>query len=521
MNKVTFNTEARNKLLAGINIVAEAVGSTLGPRGRNVAVDQFPGIDVPPTVLHDGVSVAQSIKLEDPLEDMGVRLLKAAALKTNEVAGDGTTTATVLAQAIITEALKIVEAGNNPMVLKKEIEEASYIALADLSKMAKEIKNDAEIEQIATISSADPVIGKLVADAIKTVGVDGVTTVEEGDTVNTTVEHKQGMEFDRGYISPYFVSNKERMEAEVDEPYILVSDFKINYNHNLMPFLENFVKETGSKNLVIIASEVLDEALKTLCANKLQDRLNIMAVNAPAFGTARADYLEDIAVLTGAKLFLTEAGIPLEDITAKDLGRAERITATETRTVILNGEGNKDRIEGRIEDIKEQLKLNLTGFEKDIRKERLAKLAGGIAIIKVGATTEIELKEKKERVIDAVNSTKAAIEGGVVAGGEVTLLKLATKAPVETVGGRILAEALKSPFKKLLDNSGLDYAEVLQKFSKGEINYGIDVIDGKYKDLIKAGIIDPVKVTRSALENAVSVAVMVITTACLVTEVTK
>ena len=521
---ILFDIEARGKLLKGVEVVARAVGSTLGPRGRNVAVDITPNYDVPPTVLHDGVSVAKSINLEDVHEDMGARLIKAAALKTNQVAGDGTTTATILAYAIIKEALKSIAAGVNPMQIKQEIEETSKLMVANLQNLATKITKHEEKEQIANISSADAEIGKLVAEALDKVGEEGVITVEEGKTLETTVDYKQGMEIDRGYMSSYFITNQERGEAVIGDPYILITDKNINYAYDMVPFLEKFVQQTGSKNLVIFAGSVVEDAMATIVTNKLRGILNVCAVQAPAFGTRRVDELEDIATLVGGVAVLADSGRDLASIKPEELGRADKVIANRERTIILNGKGDKKAIARRISELKEQLKTSSTDFDKEIKNERMAKLAGKIAVINVGATTEIEVKEKKERVIDAVAATKAAIEEGIVAGGEITLLKLATEAsemPQEgfSIGRGILLSSLKNPFKVLLENSGIDYAEALQALTNKPYPFGIDVIDGQVKDLIKEGIIDPVKVTRSALQNAVSVASMIITTDCLITDI--
>lgn len=520
LKQLLFDSEARAKLIEGIDIVAEAVGSTLGPRGRNVAVEIYPDMDVPPTVLHDGVSVARSINLEDRFADMGARLLKDAALKTNEVAGDGTTTATVLAQAIVKEAMKHVQAGTNPMQLKRELEEALGVIKQELKKLSTEISTEVEKTQIATISAADPEIGKLVASALTKVGDDGVITVEEGNNVETTVDYKQGYEFDRGFLSPYFVNDHERSEANYEKPYILLTDKKLNYHYDIVPFLMKFTKETGKKDLVIVAGEVIEEALQTLVVNKMKGNINVVAVQAPGYGQARADMLHDIASFTGAHPILEDSGRKLDSVQVEELGRADRVIADREKTVLIGGQGKKSMVAQRQHEIREQLKLAKYEFDTVIKKERLAKLSGSVAIVNVGAVTEVEMKEKKERVIDAIAATKAAIDEGVVAGGEITLLKLASKAPVSSIGGRILSEALKSPFKKLVSNAGLDYSEALQLLGSARYPKGIDVTDGEVKDLIKAGVIDPAKVTRSALENAVSVATMILTTNVLVVDVT-
>lgn len=509
-NVLLFGSEARAKLLKGINIVADAVGSTLGPRGHNVAI-QRPAQGIPPLVLHDGVSVARSINLKDPFEDMGAQLVKEAANKSNETSGDGTTTASILTQEIANEALKIIEAGGNSMVIKKDIEDALKVVLSKLDKLSKKIITDEEIAQVATISSTDKELGKLVAQALTKVGKDGVVTVEEGKGFDTFVDYKQGMEIDRGYLSSYFVTNQETVEAEIEEPYILLTDKKINYSAQILPLLEKFVK-AGYKNLVIFAGEVIEEGLATLVVNKLRGSINVVAIQAPAYGGRRTDELMDMAVLTGATPIFEESGREIESVELTELGRAGKVNADRDRTIITDGKGDSKLLKQRIEQLREQIKIANTGYDKDIKEERLAKLSGGVAIINVGGVTEPELKEKKERVIDAVNATKAAIEEGIVAGGGVTLLSIAKDIKTDTMGGKILIEALKQPFKRLIENSGLDYAEVREQMANREYPFGIDVLDGKVKNLLLYGIIDPVKVTRSALENAVSVANMVLTT---------
>ena len=528
LKDIKTGLEARDKMLKGMNVLADAVGSTLGPRSRNVAVDKAPDHDIPPVVLHDGVSVARSINLPDPHQDMGVRLLKGASIKTNEVAGDGTTTSTIIAQALVNEAFKNITAGHNPMLLKQQIEEATKLVIEELKKLAKPIKTDEEIEQVASISAADPAIGKLVAEALKKVGEDGVISIEEGTSFETTVTYKQGMEIDRGYAttSPYFVTNGETVEAIIEDPYILLSDKKINYAYQLAPFLDKFIKETKSKNLVIFGAEILEEALQFLVVNKLRGGLNVVAVQAPAFGDRRIDELQDMAILTGGATILEDAGRQIESVDITELGRADKVIVDRDKTVILGGKGHKNAIGKRISDLREQIKNANAPFDADIKGERLAKLAGGVAVISVGGATEVEIKEKKERVIDAKNATKAAIEEGIVAGGEIALLKVSDTIHIctdiicthESLGTKILQEALKAPFKRLITNSGLDYAEIREKMSGHSYPEGIDVLDGQVKNLIEAGIIDPVKVARSALENAVSIAVMVCTTDTLVTD---
>ena len=523
---LAFNAEARNKLLSGINKVADAVASTLGPKGRNVAINEAFNVKV----THDGVSVAGSINLEDYFEDMGAELIKAAAQKTSDTAGDGTTVTTVLTQAIINEALQLIQAGANPMTLKKEIEDSLAKVLEELKKLAKEVTTDEEIEHIATISAADPEKGKLVAEAIKKVGSDGVITVEAGKGSETTVEYKQGLEFDRGYAttSPYFVTDQERAEAIVENPYILITDKRLNYSKDVLPIMQKLA-ETGSRDLVIIAGECVEEALATLVVNKLQGNIKVLAVQAPGYGDRRIDELEDIAILTGGTAILEDSGREIESIQVAELGRASKVITDRDKTVIIGGVGTG--VKKRMDTIRQQIKVANTDWDKQIKEQRLAKLAGGVAVINVGAATEVELQEKKKRFVNAVNSTKSAIAEGIVAGGEITLLKLASimqnNVDFEasragggnpSLGRNILTQALKAPFKRLVSNAGLDYAEVRENLSGKQYPLGIDVEDGHVKDLLEAGIIDPVKVTRSALENSVSIACMVMTTNTLISE---
>lgn len=518
--ELLFDEQAREKLLKGIEIVAKAVGSTLGPKGRNVAVDQYPDMDITPAVLHDGVSVARSINLVDRFEDMGARLVKDAALKTNEIAGDGTTTSTILAHAIVKEALKVVAAGENPMTIKQEIEDSLKSVLTELNRLKKDVKKDEEVRQVAEISSASQEIGRLVSEALGKIGLDGSVTVEEGKSMDTYVEYKDGMEIERGYLSPYFVTNQERDEAILLNPAILLTDKKLNYAHDLMPFLESFVK-TGRKDLLVVGGEIIEEALGVLVVNKLRGTLNVVAIQAPNFGDRRIDELWDLATITGGIPLLEDEGRKLDAVGLEQLGLADKVIISREKTIFIGGGGKKEATSKRVSELKEQLKSKtITPYDRDIKEARLARLAGKVGVIHVGAATEVEMKEKKERVIDAVSASKAAMEEGIVAGGEVALLYASTSPFVKFlgVGGVILKEALKQPFKVLLSNSGYDYAEVLQKMSGKEYPFGVDVMDGAVKDLIKSGIIDPVKVTRSALENAVSVGVMAITTNCLIVD---
>src|SRR3990167_7636164 len=512
-----FNQEAREKLMKGINTLTDAVATTLGPKGRNVALDKKWGA---PNVVHDGVTVAKEIDLEDPFENMGAQLIKEAASKTNDVAGDGTTTATILAQAIVSEGLKNIQAGSNPMILKHGIEKAVLALVEELKKMSKKLTTQEEIQQVATISAADKEIGRLIAEALQKVGKDGVVTVEDGKTMEMAVDYKEGMEFDKGFVSPYFVTDTDKMEASIEDVHILITDKKISSASDLVPFLEKFVQV--SKNLVIIADEVEGEALALLVVNKLRSTFNVLAVKAPGFGDRRKEMLEDIAILTGGTVVSEDTGKKFESVEITDLGKAGRVTSDKENTLIVDGKGAKAKIEARISQIRRELASSDSEFDKEKLQERLAKLTGGVAVINVGAATEVELKEKKERVIDAVAATKAAIEEGIVPGGEVSLLR-ATKAldglkveGEEKIGVDILRRALEQPFRQLIKNAGMDEGIALSKVMDTAGSFGIDVLDGQVKDLIKAGIIDPLKVTRSALQNAASVAIMVMTTEVLI-----
>lgn len=513
---IVTKNEARAKMLKGMNILADAVSSTLGPRSRNVAIDMAPGHDIAPTVLHDGVSVARAINLKDVHEDMGVRLLKGASLKTNEVAGDGTTTSTILAQAIINEAFRNITAGANPMVLKQELEDGLKVVVKQLKELAKPIKTDEEMEQVASISASDPAIGKLVAEAIKKVGQDGAITIEDGHSNETTVTYTQGMEIDRGHLAGNFITDGERNKSLVEDPYILLTDKKINYAYQLIPLLDKLVKEAKSNAIVIFAGEVVEEALHFLVINKLQGKLKVIAIQAPAYGARRVEELQDLAVLTGGTVILEEAGRQIESVTLEELGRCDKIEADWDKTIISGSKGDEGAVKKRIEELREQIKNANTPYDEDIREQRLAKLTGGVAVINVGGTTDVEVKEKKERVIDAKNATKAAVEEGIVAGGEITLLTIAKHIPQG-----ILRNALQAPFKKLIENSGLDYGDIREKMAGKEYPWGIDVTCGCVKNLIDNGIIDPVRVSRVALENAISISGAVITTETLITDLVE
>lgn len=514
-----FDLEAREKLLKGINTLTEAVASTLGPKGRNVALDKKWGA---PQVVHDGVTVAKEIELEDPFENMGAQLVKEAASKTNDVAGDGTTTATILTQAIVSEGLKNIQAGANPMILKKGIETAVDALVAELQKLSKKLTTPEEITQVATISAQNEEIGRLISEAITKVGKDGVITVEESKSLEMNVEYKEGMEFDKGYVSPYFVSDADKMEASIEDAYILITDKKISVASELVPFLEKFVQV--SKNLVIIADEVEGDALTLLVVNKLRGAFNVLAVKAPGFGDRRKEMLEDIAILTGGKVISEETGTKFEDVDIDDLGRSGRVTSDKDNTLVVGGKGSKSALESRVNQIRRQLEKSDSEFDREKLQERLAKLTGGVAVINVGAATEVEMKEKKERVIDAVAATKAAIEEGIVPGGEVALLR-ASKAlknikaeGEEKTGVEIVTKAIEGPFNRLMENAGYNAGMMMKEVLDSAQAFGVDVNDGQVKDLVKAGVIDPVKVTRTALQNAASVAIMVMSTNCLITD---
>lgn len=514
-----FDSQAREKLLKGINTLTEAVASTLGPKGRNVALDKKWGA---PNVVHDGVTVAKEIELEDPFENMGAQLVKEAASKTNDIAGDGTTTATVLTQAIVAEGLKNVTAGANPMILRRGIEAAVETVVQELQKMSKKLTTSEEITQVATISAQNDAIGKLISEAITKVGKDGVITVEESKTLQMSVDYKEGMEFDKGYSSPYFVTDSDRMESTVEDAYLLITDKKLNNIQEFVPFLEKFV--TVSKNLVIIADEVEGEVLTLLVVNKLKGMFNVLAVGAPGFGDRRKALLEDISILSGGTVISEDTGRKWESVEISDLGRAARVSADKEHTLIVGGKGSKTKIEARINQIKREIEKSDSDFDREKFQERLAKLTGGVAVINVGAATEVEMKEKKERVIDAVAATKAALEEGIVAGGEVALLRTLNAIdkieldPDAQVGVNIVKAALSQPFRRLVKNAGYDEGVMLAKVLDSKGNMGVDVMDGKLKDLVVAGVIDPVKVTRTALQNAASVAIMVMTTQVLITD---
>ena len=525
--QLVFGENARRRLQNGVDAVANAVATTLGPKGRNVAIDKKFGA---PTVTHDGVTVAKEIELEDPFENMGAQLLKEAATKTNDIAGDGTTTSTVLAHAIVTEGLKNLAAGANPMLLKHGIENATDAVVEALRKMAQKIETREEIASVATNSAADPEIGQLIADVMDKVGKDGVITVEESKSTQFETEYVEGMQFDRGYISAYFITASDTMEAVITDPYILIYDKKISAAADIVPVLEKLV-QIGKRDLVIVAEDVDGEALATLVLNKLRGMLNVLAIKAPGFGDRRKAMLQDIAVLTGGTVITEELGKKLESTTLSDLGRAGKVVATKDDSTVVEGKGNAKAIKGRIEEIRVEIDKSTSDYDKEKLQERLAKLSGGVAIIRVGAATETELKEKKHRVEDALSATRAAIEEGIVPGGEIVYInaipalgKVQFDGDDECIGIAIVRKALEAPIRKLAQNAGQDGAVIMdavRRKAKEEKNknIGYNVLTGEYVDMIEAGIIDPVKVARGALQNAASIAAMILTTEALVTDV--
>jgi len=518
---ITFDTDARTKIKAGVDKLANAVKVTLGPKGRNVIIDKKFGA---PTITKDGVSVAKEIDLNDPIENMGAQLVKEVASKTADQAGDGTTTATVLAQAIYTAGIKNVAAGANPMDLKRGIDKAVEQVVLNLKSQSKKIENSSEIAQVGTISANnDAEIGKMIADAMDKVGKDGVITVEEAKGTETEVKTVEGMQFDRGYLSPYFVTNAEKMEAEFENPYILIYDKKVSTMKELLPVLEQVV-QTG-KGLVIISEDVDGEALATLVVNKLRGSLKIAAVKAPGFGDRRKAMLEDIAILTGGTVISEERGYKLENATLDYLGHAEKVIIDKDNTTLVNGSGQKDDIVARVNQIKSQMETTTSDYDKEKLQERLAKLSGGVAILYIGASTEVEMKEKKDRVDDALHATRAAVEEGVVAGGGVAFIRaldalenVDVANADQLTGVQIIKTALESPLRTIVANAGGEGSVVVQAVREGKGDYGYNARENKYENLFAAGIIDPTKVTRLALENAASIAGMLLTTECVISE---
>jgi chaperonin GroEL len=519
--QLKFHDEARRALEAGVNKLADTVKVTLGPKGRNVVLDKKFGA---PTITNDGVSIAKEVELDDPFENMGAQLVKEVATKTNDVAGDGTTTATVLAQAMVNQGMRNVAAGANPMGLKKGIEKAVAAAVESIKSQAREVDDKSDIAAVATISAADASVGEVIANAIDKVGKDGVVTVEESNTFGTELEFTEGMQFDKGYLSPYFVTDAERQEAVIDDPYILFNSGKISTVQAMLPVLELVMK--SGRPLLIIAEDVEGEALATLVVNKIRGTFNSTAVKAPGFGDRRKAMLQDMAVLTGGTVISEEVGLKLDGVTLDLLGRAKRVIITKDNTTIVDGAGSSDDVNGRVNQIKAEIDNTDSDWDREKLQERLAKLAGGVAVIKVGAATEVELKEKKHRIEDAVSATRAAIEEGVVAGGGTALVRargavaevVASLTGDEATGARTVWEALVAPARLIADNAGLEGAVTTQQVEAASGSMGLNAATGEMVDLVKAGIIDPAKVTRAALQNAASIAALVLTTECLVAD---
>ncbi len=522
MSKILkFDEEARRALEAGVNKLADAVRVTLGPKGRNVVLDKKFGA---PTITNDGVSIAKEVELEDPFENMGAQLVKEVATKTNDVAGDGTTTATVLAQAMVHFGLRNVTAGANPMGLKKGIEKAIAAAVESIKDLAQKVEDKAQIASVATISAADSAIGNVIADAIDKVGKDGVVTVEESNTFGIELDFTEGMLFDKGYLSPYFVTDAERQEAVLDDPYILLYGAKISTVQAILPTLEAVMK--SGKALIIIAEDIEGEALATLVVNKIRGTFNSVAVKAPGFGDRRKAMLQDMAVLTGGQVISEEVGLKLENVTLDLLGRAKRVIVTKDETTIVDGAGDRADVEGRINQIKTEIDNTDSDYDREKLQERLAKLSGGVAVLKVGAATEVELKEKKHRIEDAVSTTKAAIEEGVVPGGGVALLRAQTAVLEraakltgdEATGAKMVARSLEGPLKQIAENAGMEGGVVVEKVKSLKGNEGLNAATGEYEDLVKLGVIDAAKVTRSALQNAASIAALFLTTEAVIAD---
>ena len=518
--QLLFGDDARQKMVAGVNQLAAAVVTTLGPKGRNVALDKSWGA---PAVIHDGVSVAKEITLEDKFENMGAQLVKQAAEKTNEAAGDGTTTATLLAQQITLKGMKYVTAGTNPMIMKKGIDKAVEAVVTEIRRLAKPVKKS-DWAKVATISAQNEVIGAKIAEALELVGENGVIEVEEGKTMDITIEHKEGMVFDKGYASPYFAAGSESMEAEIKNPYVLVTDQKITSMQDLLPMLEKFINV--SKDLVIIADDIEGDALTNLVVNKLRGVFNVLAVKAPGFGDRRKAMLEDIAVLVGAEYIATDRGMSLKDVSVEHLGKADLVRATKDTTTIIGGKGKKNDVSARISQIDAEMKASTSEFDKEKLQERKAKLAGGVAVIQVGAATEAEMKNLMERVKDAKEATKAAIEEGIIPGGGVTLLqatkvlaKLKAQSHDEKTGIDLIASIAQEPLRMLAQNSGEDAGWVVRTvMAKDDAAYGFNAVTNEFGDMIKAGVVEPAKVAIASLQNAASVASMILTTECLVTD---
>jgi chaperonin GroEL len=520
--QIVYSENSRQAILRGVNQLADAVKVTLGPRGRNVVLEKkFGG----PTITKDGVTVAKEVELKDPLENMGAQMVREVASKTSDTAGDGTTTATILAQSIFREGVKAVAAGANPMALKRGIEKAVEVVVEEVKKLSKEVKDNETIAQVGTISAnGDSSIGNTIAEAMKKVGKDGVITVEESRTMNTELQTVDGMQFDRGYLSPYFITDPDRMECVIEDPYILIHEKKISNMKDLLPLLEQIAR--SGKPLLVIAEEVEGEALATLVVNKLRGTLNACAVKAPGFGDRRKAMLDDIAILTGGKALMEETGIKLEGVRLEDLGRAKRVTVDKDNTTLVDGAGTQKAIEGRIKQLRAQIDETTSDYDREKLQERLAKLAGGVAVIKVGAATETEMKEKKARVEDALHATRAAVEEGIVPGGGVALLRAgkaldSVKAEGdEKIGVDIIRRAVEEPVRQIVGNAGYEGAIVIEKIrSATDSHYGFNAANAQYEDLVKSGVIDPTKVTRSALQNASSIAALMLTTEAMIAEI--
>ena len=519
--EILYGEDARKKLLDGVNKLADTVKVTLGPKGRNVVLDKSFGA---PLITNDGVTIAKDIELDDPFENMGARLVKEVSTKTNDVAGDGTTTATVLAQSMIKEGVKNVAAGGDPMAIKRGMDKAIKVATEAIKEISVPVNGKEDIARVASISADNKEVGELIADAMEKVSKDGVITIEEAKTSETKVEVVEGMQFDKGYVSPYMVTDTEKMEAVIDNPYILITDKKISNIQEILPLLEALMQQSGK--LVIIADDIEGEALSTLVLNKLRGVLNVVAVKAPGFGDRRKEMLQDIAILTGGEVITSELGLELKDTKIEQLGRAKQIKVEKENTIIIDGAGNKEEIAERVKQIKAQIEDTKSSFDKEKYQERLAKLAGGVAVIQVGAATEVEMKDKKLRVEDALSATKAAVEEGIVAGGGTAYINIIPKVEAlvkelqedEKLGAKIVLKALEEPVKQIARNAGLEPAVILEKVKSNAEGIGFDAANEEYVDMKKAGIVDPTKVTRSALQNAASIASMVLTTESIVTD---
>ena len=519
---IKFGEDARKSLLEGVNKLANTVKVTLGPKGRNVVLDKSFGA---PLITNDGVTIAKEIELEDKFENMGARLVKEVSTKTNDVAGDGTTTATVLAQSMIKEGVKNVAAGADPMAVKRGIDKAVEEAVKGLKEISSEVNGKEDIARVASISANNEEVGRLIADAMEKVSKDGVITIEESKTSNTELNVVEGMQFDKGYVSPYMVTDTEKMEAILDNPYILITDKKISNIQEILPLLENLMEQSGK--LLIICDDIEQEALSTLILNKLRGVLNVVAVKAPGFGDKRKAYLEDIAILTGGEVITSDLGLELKDTQVEQLGRAKQVKVQKENTIIVDGMGNKEKIAERVKQIRTQIEETTSSYDKEGLQERLAKIAGGVAVIEVGAATEVEMKDKKLRIEDALSATKAAVEEGIVAGGGTALINVIPKVEkfVETLdggeklGAKIVLKSLEEPAKQIAVNAGLEPAVIVDKVKQSKAGIGFDASKEEYVDMKKAGIVDPTKVTRSALQNAASIASMVLTTESIVTDV--